>query len=227
MTRAPTIPQELVYLGDAVELDGDQGEWKWSKRANMIVAANVEGNRVYIFERDRPVKNPTCHMGMRVQSFMFDRNIFDQTSAKKWLKRNGAAVPKVDATDKYLHFRQEPKSHFSFFRTGEISRGVKASFGCPMKKWSKNPAGETLFKKFSHKSAKHADSMDVPNPKIQCGRAVHIVYSSNKTKRGGKKTGYIHQFETPPIVWVDRKKNPSVLVLTGGHIRITKDGIEG
>lgn len=56
------------------------------------------------------------------------------------------------------------------------------------------------------------------------GRAIHIVYNSDKF---GPRRDYIHHFDSLPIVWADRSKNPRIVALTGGHIRITARGIEG
>lgn len=58
----------------------------------------------------------------------------------------------------------------------------------------------------------------------KAGRAIHVVYNSDKF---GPRRDYIHHFSTPPIVWADRIKNPRIVALTGGHIRITARGIEG
>jgi hypothetical protein len=56
------------------------------------------------------------------------------------------------------------------------------------------------------------------------GRAIHVVYNSDKF---GPRRDYIHHFVSQPIVWADRVKNPRIVALTGGHIRITARGIEG
>lgn len=56
-------------------------------------------------------------------------------------------------------------------------------------------------------------------------RAVSIVYASDKWV--GRMRSYIHTFKTPPKVWVNRKADPTLLVMTGGRIRVTKEGITG
>ncbi len=56
-------------------------------------------------------------------------------------------------------------------------------------------------------------------------RAESIIYSSDKWV--GRTRSYIHTFKTPPKVWVNRKTDPTLLVMTGGRIRVTKEGITG
>ena len=57
------------------------------------------------------------------------------------------------------------------------------------------------------------------------GRAKSIVYASDKWV--GKVRSYIHEFTHPPKIWVNKDQDPSLVVLTGGKIRITQRGIEG
>lgn len=57
------------------------------------------------------------------------------------------------------------------------------------------------------------------------GRATSILYNSDKWT--GKKTRYVHEFKQPPIGWVNSKKAPKALVLTGGNIRVKAEGITG
>lgn len=56
-------------------------------------------------------------------------------------------------------------------------------------------------------------------------RARSIVYASDKWS--GRMQSYIHTFNTPPKIWVNRKVDPTLLVMTGGQIRTTKEGITG
>lgn len=57
------------------------------------------------------------------------------------------------------------------------------------------------------------------------GRAASIVYSSDKWV--GRPRKYIHEFRYPPLIWVNKKHRPTVLVLNGGKIRVKKEGITG
>jgi hypothetical protein len=86
--------------------------------------------------------------------------------------------------------------------------------------------GKKLYKRFNHR--KHDDyrkgKLRSLRAKAKPGRALHIVYNSDKF---GPKENYIHHFDHPPVVWVDRNKNPRIVALTGGRIRITSRGIEG
>jgi hypothetical protein len=57
------------------------------------------------------------------------------------------------------------------------------------------------------------------------GRAQSIIYSSDKWVGTVRK--YIHEFKKPPVVWANKKSEPTLLVLSGGHIRVEKRGIVG
>lgn len=57
------------------------------------------------------------------------------------------------------------------------------------------------------------------------GRCLHIVYDSDKWGRTVKS--YIHTFKVSPLVKVDNIDAPSFVVISGGEIRITKEGIIG
>jgi len=59
----------------------------------------------------------------------------------------------------------------------------------------------------------------------QAGRAAYIIYNSDKWT--GRSTNYIHDFVTPPILWVNKKTKPTLLILTGGQIAVKKEGITG
>lgn len=56
-------------------------------------------------------------------------------------------------------------------------------------------------------------------------RCVSIIYESEKW--GGKRKKYIHDFSTPPLIYVNKKTEPTVIKLSGGKIRVTKRGITG
>lgn len=71
-----------------------------------------------------------------IQSFLFDKQKWTVTSAKKWLKEHDKKVPKVDTTAEYHRFRQAPPFHFQkgTFRTisiGAASNGIKAVIAVP------------------------------------------------------------------------------------------------
>lgn len=57
------------------------------------------------------------------------------------------------------------------------------------------------------------------------GSANYIIYRSDKFS--GKQTRYIHEFKTRPAIWTDNPARPSVIVLSGGKIRVKAEGITG
>lgn len=60
--KLPNVPNTLVYLGEAIEIDSDSYEWKWTKAHQFIVASNEAGNKIYVFRgpgkkvKDAPTK---------------------------------------------------------------------------------------------------------------------------------------------------------------------------
>lgn len=85
--------------------------------------------------------------------------------------------------------------------------------------------GQRLFDVFNHRTSEELKRGRVPELKFKGeDRAVHIIYHSDKF---GSAANYIHEFDTPPIVWVSSKQNPKIIGLTGGKITITDRGIEG
>jgi len=141
-TRTPSVPKQLVYLGRAIEVDADTGDYGWKASDGWIVASNEAGNRIIVFQEKK--LNPT--------------------------------------------------------------------------------KAEILYRKFNHKKPHGSEAMWLEKPKIKLGRVGHIVYRSSKS---GRTAAYIHTFDHPPVLWVDKRKNPKILVLVGGKIRVTARGIEG
>ena len=47
-SRKPAIPAVLVVLGRAVELEGSDFSWSWTKKDKMILSSNTRGSRLYI-----------------------------------------------------------------------------------------------------------------------------------------------------------------------------------
>ena len=99
---------------------------------------------VVFSESSRPEqKNPKkkkCTTGMRVQSYLFDRSIWTESQAKKWLRDHDAKIPKVDKTKNYYRYRQESPTHFRKkpYGTKEIGKntGIYIVTACPLKKWT-------------------------------------------------------------------------------------------
>ena len=77
-----------------------------------------------------------------VQSFLFEKQKWSVTAAKKWLLDHGKKSPKVETTPEYHRFRQAPPFQFEkgTFRTipiGAKAKGIKAVIAVPRLK--KNP----------------------------------------------------------------------------------------
>lgn len=71
----------------------------------------------------------------KTQTIIFEKDKFDLTEAKKWLKEKDFKVPEVDETEDSYRFRQLPLDSFQedTFRTIELKPGVKAVIGRPKK----------------------------------------------------------------------------------------------
>lgn len=66
-----------------------------------------------------------------------------------------------------------------------------------------------------------------PKQFTRIGRAMAIIYRSDKFSSPGKTSDYIHSFRKYPSVSVDDPKRPKLVALRGGNIRIRKEGITG
>lgn len=87
-------------------------------------------------------------------------------------------------------------------------------------------AGVKLYEKWHEFDAATGDVMKTPRGFLfNIGRATSLVYASDKWS--GKVKHYIHEFKSTPIVWVNNKTAPTVLILTGGRINVKKEGITG
>jgi Mor family transcriptional regulator len=89
--------------------------------------------------------------------------------------------------------------------------------------------GEKLYEQFT--GFEHDDLAKLvkvsPKSMVRIGRAMNIVYRSDKFARPGNKSDYVHPFEHYPIVSVDNIKHPSIVAIRGGRIKVTKEGITG
>lgn len=66
-----------------------------------------------------------------------------------------------------------------------------------------------------------------PRSMLRIGRAMNIVYRSDKFSKPGNNRDYVHAFEHYPAVSVDNTSHPSIVAIRGGRIRIRKEGITG
>lgn len=231
--KAPQIPKTLVKLGRAVEIDGDQWVWTWTKKDDFCVACNVSGRCLYIFPlgRSSARANPKKG-GLIVQSVLFDSGQWTKKAAVDWLKKNGFAGLICDETRDHFRYRQVDPIHFKrrSFRTKDLDskRGIKAIMAIPSSKH--NPSGgelaqaKKLFKRFNHYDATKELIVSVAEKGSEVGSCNHIIYESDKF---GKKEHFIHKFEDRPIIFVDNPQKPRVLVLYGKHTKVTFKGIEG
>jgi hypothetical protein len=89
--------------------------------------------------------------------------------------------------------------------------------------------GEDLYEDFTGFEHDDVGKMIHINPKnmIRIGRAMDIVYRSDKFSKSGDSSDYIHTFRAYPTVSVDNVKRPQIVALRGGRIRVTKEGITG
>jgi hypothetical protein len=90
--------------------------------------------------------------------------------------------------------------------------------------------GEKLYEQFTgfeHDDLAKLVKVSSPKSMVRIGRAMNIVYRSDKFARPGNKSDYVHPFEHYPTVSVDNAKRPSIVALRGGRIKIKKEGITG
>lgn len=89
--------------------------------------------------------------------------------------------------------------------------------------------GEKLYETFT--GFEHDDIAKMvqikPNSMIRLGRAMNIIYRSDKFSKPGNTSDYIHPFKHYPTVSVDNMKRPSIVALRGGRIKVRKEGITG
>lgn len=89
--------------------------------------------------------------------------------------------------------------------------------------------GEKLYELFT--GFEHDEKGTMINLSVKqmqkIGRAMDIVYRSDKFSRSGKMSDYIHSFDIYPTVSVDNKKKPTIIAIRGGKIKIKQEGITG
>lgn len=65
-----------------------------------------------------------------IQSLIFDKKLFNQYQAIEWLYTHGFHITKpVDERVRSYRYRQYPPSRFKYFRTIELTDGIKAVVG--------------------------------------------------------------------------------------------------
>ncbi len=87
-------------------------------------------------------------------------------------------------------------------------------------------AGMNLYKRWHDFNAVSGSLAACPRGFLfNTDRCVHIVYKSDKWT--ARIRSFIHTFKHPPMVWVNKYDGPDLVVLSGGKIRVTKEGITG
>lgn len=78
-----------------------------------------------------------CPVGTEVQSIIFSKENFTEREAKNWADRNDFKYGSVDEKENTFRLRQSNPMNFKedSFRTIDLSKGVKAVIGCPVKKY--------------------------------------------------------------------------------------------
>lgn len=89
--------------------------------------------------------------------------------------------------------------------------------------------GQKLFETFTGFLPEDTGKMIQTRPKKmkRIGRAINIVYRSDKFSKPGKTSDYIHAFKSYPTVSVDDMKQPSIVAIRGGRIKVKQEGITG
>lgn len=89
--------------------------------------------------------------------------------------------------------------------------------------------GEKLYEDFTGFEHDEVGTMVQIRPMslTKIGRAMNIVYKSDKFSKPGHSSHYIHAFTYYPIVSVDNVTRPTVVALRGGRIKVKKEGITG
>jgi len=89
--------------------------------------------------------------------------------------------------------------------------------------------GEKLYETFT--GFEHDDIAKMvqirPRSMMRLGRAMNIVYRSDKFSKPGDTSDYVHPFQHYPTVSVDNLSQPTIVALRGGRIKVRKEGITG
>lgn len=162
-------------------------------------------------------------------------------SKKKPTKRNGSKKPWVPAflvdLATPISIDIEGGDTLKFPPSGNFALGATRSgteLWIVSKKHAKNvratdDKGEKLYEAFTGFEHDEVGKLVQIKPKEmkKIGRAMSIVYRSDKFSAEGDYSDYVHPFEHYPTVSVDNLKRPSIVALRGGRIKVRKEGITG
>ena len=150
-SRDPSSYEVQIY-----DVDEEYGEgWFTVGTFSSLVKAEqnkekYSGERVRIVRRKggspkstRPVsrrRDPLaplkagCPVGTQVQSVILSQQFFSLREAESWIRRNGFHISKIDESQNFWRFRQQPPTRFEkeSFRTIRLRPGVEAVIGCPL-----------------------------------------------------------------------------------------------
>jgi len=89
--------------------------------------------------------------------------------------------------------------------------------------------GSKLYEKFTGFEHDNIAKLVQLSPKnmVRIGRAMNIVYRSDKFSATGKVSKYIHAFQQYPIVSADNIRSPKIIAIRGGKLKIERRGITG
>jgi len=112
--------------------------------------------------KKRATRQPRCPIGTEVQTLIFPKGIYTQSSAKAWAKRHDFKTTKIHETADSYRIRQKEKTKFDprMFRTISLGQ-VTAVVGCPKtrssssrKKTAKKKTAKKTIKKTTKKTTK-------------------------------------------------------------------------
>jgi len=121
-----------------------------------------------------------------------------------------------------------PKNGHFVLASPTSGRGRLYIFSANFRRKTKklNSRGQGLRSKFTGKPTDENKIVSVAEPKLYTlGRCKSVAYESDKYGRTLKL--YEHKFGYPPIVRVDSKNTPRLVVISSGKIRITERGVLG
>jgi len=75
-----------------------------------------------------------CPRGMKVQTILFEKDMFTDETAKRWCQKHGYKKTGEDITENKIRIRQLNPEKFDSdsFRTITFGKGIKAVVGCPV-----------------------------------------------------------------------------------------------
>lgn len=90
-------------------------------------------------------ENKICPVGTKVQSLIFSKENYNETSAKKWAENHNYKFGYADEKEETFRIRQKNPKFFDSdsFRTIDITDGIQAVIACPKKKMENG--GEFVF----------------------------------------------------------------------------------